>query len=85
MAIVHALHRNDHMSDARLHRRQLQRRVEAHAELDAPSWSVAQTMFVDTCKLEYTHPVALLYYLCTISDGVRASVGQPKSAAVNNV
>ena len=70
---------------ARLHRRQLQRGVEADAGLDKPSGSVAQTMFVDTCKLEYTHPVVLLYYLCTISDGFRASMGQAKSAAVNNV
>ena len=85
MAIEDALHRNDHMTGARLHRRQLQRGVEADAGLDKPSGSVVQTMFDDTRKVEYMHPVALLYYLCTICEGFRASMGQAESVAVNNV
>ena len=73
------------MSNAKMARRNVQRRIEEHAEMETPYGRVVQTMRVDSHNLECIHPSALLYHLCSISAGFRTAMEHAQSVAVNNV
>ena len=85
VTIIRSLHDSGHMSNSGLTRRNVQRRVEEHAEMETPYGRVVQTISVGSYNLEYIHQSAPLYHLCSISAGFRTAMEHAQSVAVNNV
>ena len=71
--IINSLHRTGHIN-VTLPRKTLQKRIEEHANVNTPHGKVVQVMMVGGYRLEYIHPAALLYYLCSISEFFRATM-----------
>ncbi len=68
-----------------LSRKAINCKVERHANVQTPHGSVVQTAQVGGTSLEYIHPAALRYYLCTISECFGAAMESAKAAAADGI
>ena len=56
--------------DKRVNRKAITIAVASHSSIVTPFGKVVQTLNIDGCTdhIEYIHPAALLWYLCTVSE-----------------
>ncbi len=80
--IIDSLHRTGHLN-VKLSRNEIKRRVAHHSTVDTPHGKVLQSMDVGGQKIEFLHPAALLFYLCTISEAFRSAMLSAKAEASN--
>ena len=82
--IIQSLHTTGHMNTA-LSRSAVKRNIEEHAKVRTPHGSVVQIMQVGETQVEYIHPAALLYYLCSISACFRDTMASAKESSADGV
>ena len=82
--IIQSLYDSGHMK-VRLTRQAIRKRIESHANFQTPHGTVVQRMSVGPHSLEYIHPAALLFYLCTISPCFVAAMEYARATASNGV
>jgi len=57
------------------------RSIASYADFQTPHGRVVQTMQIGSLALEYIHPAALLFYLCSISSGFRTIMEKANAVA----
>ena len=82
--IINSLHRTGHIN-VTLPRKTLQKQIEASAKVNTPHGKVVQIMMVGGYMMEYIHPTALLYYLCSISEFFRSTMAHAIAMASGGV
>ncbi len=80
--ILDSLHTTGHLN-VTLSANAIKRKVAHHSKVDTPHGKVIQSMQVGGKRLEYIHPAALLFYLCTISDAFRSAMHSAKAEATD--
>jgi hypothetical protein len=78
--ILNSLYDSGHLR-VKLSDRQIKNKISHHSKVDTPHGKVMQSMDVGGHALEYIHPAALLYYLCSISEAFRQAMRSAKNEA----
>ena len=77
--------RSTGQASCKLNRTAIRRSIQQHASFNTPHGTVVQTMSIGQHVLEYIHPAALLFYLCSISGCFRGAMEHAHSSAADGV
>ena len=80
--ILDSLHSTGHVN-VKLSKYAIKNKIEQFSKAETPHGKVMQTVQVGPHSLEYIHPAALLYYLCSISECFRKAMVFAKAETVD--